>query len=352
MDIRDELNAMLEKLKNGESGEQLPTEAEVTDSSETADTAVDSDSENTEEEKEPSADSYAEFEIEPSDEPAAEAENNDFAADNDSGSPEKKKPRRKKGLLTTLENILQEDPDRLADERAEKVEPDEESSGGGNSGKFKRRVYAALGVVFTLFAVLGFAASVRYAANLFHSFTSGEQSKSDFAEVVYPAVIMDIQAFDSVTDLANDQIISASLWAMIMSDDDMDKYEKTFDVIAVPEIDVEAYAAKIFGSDVPELTHETVGSGELKFYYNSESKCYNVPVNPVTFTYKPEIEAVSKNGSEYTVTVNYLQEIPEWMENSPDYQNEVSKTVEFTLVESDDSYLIKSMTVISVNSEL
>ena len=260
---------------------------------------------------------------------------------------------KKSRIISTLEKILEENPGTIADERSEKTEPDEiDVSIKKDSGKLKRRIYAVFGVIFTVLAVIGLVSVIKSGTAHFRSFTAGENKKDSFTDIIYPAVIMDIESFNSPSELSSDQIISAALWSLVMSGSDMDKYEKTFDVISVPAIDVEAYAAKLFGDSLPELTHATVGSGELKFYYNEETKSYNVPVNPITFTYEPDITSVSKNDSEYIVTVDYIKELPAWMKENQNYGKEVSKTVEFRLNEKDGAYTISSMTVINVNAVL
>ncbi len=263
---------------------------------------------------------------------------------------EQGKPKSK--LVTALEKILEEDPNTISDERSEKTEDDEidVSLEKKSSGKLKQRIYGVLGVIFTVLAVFGLISVISRGASHLRSFTSGEDKKIEFISVIYPAVIMDIESFGAPSELSSEQIISASLWSLVMSADDMEKYEQTFDVISVPAIDVEVYAAQLFGDGLPALTHSTVGSGELKFYYNEETKSYNVPVNPIAFTYEPEVKSVSKKGSEYTVTVDYIKELPAWMEESQNFNKEVSKTVEFRLAESGDSYVILSMTVLKVNN--
>ncbi len=263
---------------------------------------------------------------------------------------EQSKPKSK--LVTALEKILEEDPNTISDERSEKIEDDEidVSLEKKSSGKLKQRIYAIFGVIFTVLAVFGLISVISRGASHLRSFTSGEDKKIEFISVIYPAVIMDIESFGTPSELSSEQIISASLWSLVMSADDMEKYEQTFDVISVPAIDVEVYAAQLFGDGLPALTHSTVGSGELKFYYNEETKSYNVPVNPIAFTYEPEVKSVVKKGSEYTVTVDYIKELPAWMEESPNFNKEVSKTVEFKLAESGDSYVILSMTVLNVNN--
>lgn len=250
----------------------------------------------------------------------------------------------KSRFVTTLEDILDENPDTLAAERSEKKETD--SSPAKRKSGLKQRIYVIFGVIVTLFALIGLCTTVRYSAKYFRNFASGQETRNDLNTLIYPLVIMDISEFDSVSELSSDQIISAALWSLVMSADDMEKYEATLDVISVPAVDVEAYAAKLFGTNLPALEHGTVGSGELTFYYNSDTKSYNVPTNPVTFTYIPDITSISKNSSEYTLTVDYIREIPEWMEQSKNFSREVSKTVEFKLQKSDDSYIISSMSIL------
>ncbi len=260
-------------------------------------------------------------------------------------------PKKKGRVVSALEKILDEDPAALSDERKEKPEADEIDVAlkkKKSKGKFKRNLFAFLGVIFTLLAIVGLIASVNYGVSKFRSFSVGETKRDRFTEVIYPAVIMDIESFANPSELASDQVISAALWSFVMKGD-FSKYTVTFDIISVPAVDVESFAAQLFGENLPELTHTTVGSGELKFYYNEAQKCYNVPIQPISFTYKPEITYVSKTGSEYTVTVDYIKELPSWMEDKEDFTPEISKTVEFKITEKDDSYTINSMTVINVN---
>ena len=157
---------------------------------------------------------------------------------------------------------------------------------------------------------------------------------------------MDIESFQSPSELTSEQIITAALWSMIMDGTSLEKYQMTFDVVSVPSTDVEAAAVKLFGENIPQLTHTTVGPANSRFYYNEESKTYNVPVKPATYTYSPDIKSVSKNGSEYTVTVDYIDELPAWMERTS------SKSVEFKLTETNEGYQISAMKVLSENNSL
>ena len=245
-------------------------------------------------------------------------------------------------ITSALEKIMDEDPDEIIAERSEKSEDGESDVQGG--GSLKKRLYTIFGIVFAVLACVGLVTVIATAVKLLGSFTSGDSKKTGFADVVYPAVIMDIESFDEPSQLTSDQVITAAIWSMIMSDGTLDSYEKTFDVVRVPAVDVESYAVKLFGDDLPELTHTTVGPAESRFYYNEEKESYNVPLTPVTFTYSPEIKSVTKSGSEYTLTVDYIDELPVWLPKTS------SKSVEFKLNQTSEGYQIKSMKVLSENN--
>ena len=84
-----------------------------------------------------------------------------------------------------------------------------------------------------------------------------------------------------------------------------------------------------------------------RFYYDAEKGVYNVPIHPIVFTYEPEIKSIVKSGSDYTITVDYIDERPSWMEKS------VSKSVEFHVTEkSDGTYQFNSMKILFVKNNL
>ncbi len=244
-------------------------------------------------------------------------------------------------LTSTLEKILDEDPEAIIERRSEKTESDDEKP---KSGRLKKGFYAVFGVIFAALACVGLITVIAKGINMFDSYTSGDSKKEGFESVIYPAVIMDIESFNDPTELPSDQVITAAIWSMIMTDGVLENYEMTFDVVKIPAIDVESYAVKLFGDNLPPLTHTTVGPADNRFYYNEESKSYNVPVEPITFTYSPEIKSATKSGNDYTVTVDYIDERPEWLTKVS------SKSVEFRLTETNGSYQIKGMKIISATT--
>lgn len=249
---------------------------------------------------------------------------------------------KKRRITSALTKILDEDTDALLNEKSEKTESDKVSELKSEK-KFRKRLYAILGVVFAFFAVIGIITSVGKGIGLIKNFTSGEVKKDGFTEVIYPAVIMDIESFNNASELTSEQIITASIWSIIMNDEKISKYSLNAggDTVSISAYDVEAQAVELFGQDLPEFVHTTLGPVESRFYFDADRGAYNVKVKPIIFTYHPEIKSIVKSGSDYTVTVDYVDERPAWMEKS------VSKSVEFNITEKDDgTYRINSMKIL------
>ncbi len=282
-------------------------------------------------------------EIENPNKAVSQEETDEIAEETSENDTEEAQEEEKPKKQSVLKKIMDEDPDELINERSEKTEQDKDIS--PKKALFKKRLYAALGVIFAIFALIGVITVAGKGVQMIKNFTTGEIRRDGFTEVVYPAVIMDIESFNSPTELTSEQIVTASIWAIIMSEDKISKYAVNpgTDTVSIPYMDVEAQAVEMFGTDHPEFEHCTVGPPDSRFFYSDG--VYNVRVKPITFTYSPEIRSIVKSGSDYTLTVDYVDELPSWMEKS------VSKSVEFRLTEKEDgTYYIRSMKILYVKS--
>ena len=242
---------------------------------------------------------------------------------------------------SALKSILDEDPDKLVAQRREHTE----FSPAGTSAvpNRKKPVYTILGVVLSVFAVIGIIATALKVAGSFHSFTSGEVKKDSFTQMIYPAAIMDIEPFSDPSQLTSEQIITATIWSIIMDEKKVSNYELTLDTVSIPDVDVEKYAVELFGENLPPFSHSTVGPVESRFYY--ADGVYNVKAKTITHTYAPEIKTIVKNGKEYTLTVDYIAELPQWMEKT------VAKQAEYKLTEKEDgTFRFNSMKILNVNN--
>ncbi len=242
---------------------------------------------------------------------------------------------------STFKKILDEDPAELIAQRSEHVESSEADT--VTDTPKKKRLYTVLGVVLTVFAVIGIIATIAKGIGFAKSFTSGEVKKDSFTQMIYPAAIMDIEPFSDPSQLTSEQVITATIWSIIMDESKVSKYDLTLDTVSIPDVDVEKYAVELFGENIPAFEHATVGPVESRFYYSDGA--YNVKVKTITHTYAPEIKSITKNGNEYTLNVDYIAELPQWMEKT------VAKQAEYKLIEKDDgTFQYSSMKILSVNS--
>ena len=142
----------------------------------------------------------------------------------------------------------------------------------------------ALGVVLSVLVVVGLvtvvAASSRAVAALFDN----TKQKEEFASRLNTLVMLDPLPFGTLDLYERDP-------------DDMSLY--------MPEVDVDAAAAALYGPDY-KLQHGTFSNDGLEFVYMPDKKAYKIPVTSQSGLYYPEVESMKTQHGVLRVTVGYL----------------------------------------------
>ena len=248
--------------------------------------------------------------------------------------PKAKKPEKEpepENILTETveeETIVQEFIDDIPD-IPDDIKIPERSADTVKNGKYN----SVLVLLCVILAIIGVIAIINACIS------GGSSSNDKYKKAIYPAVITDISPFENPAELTDNQILSSAIWFVIIDNEKLSQYPQRVDNMAIiPAEDIENFAKDMFGEDISELTHSTIVTADSKFYYNEEANSYSVDIKPYTFTYSPNVTAVSKKKGKYIVAVDYIAEHPEWMEDT------VSKSVEFTLSKNDNNgYKIDSM---------
>lgn len=261
----------------------------------------------------------------------------------------KKKNKRSK-RSEVINEIFEGEPISVADSKDSEFDSNAEIIKTNINSSNKGKAVTIFGAFLTIFAVIGFITSILFGYRFIKDFSTGASSKKDLLSVIYPLVMIDATEFSDISELSSDQIISSSIWSILMSPEELEKYDATMDVINVPATDVEKYASHLFGDNVPELEHTNVGAGEFLFYYVASTNSYNVSSNPIIFNYVPDIKSVDIDDEIYTLEVDYVVETPEWRNLNKGFEKQVAKTVEFKLHKSNDLYIIQSLKVLNINS--
>lgn len=247
-------------------------------------------------------------------------------------------------IMDMLENALDEDIIEL-----EYVSKNSEETPSYNAVPERKKnkmqtLYFFVGLFFTVMSIIGIVVTAKSAVGFVKNFSDDSKQKEEFAEYIYPVVITDPAAFESVNDLSDEVIIKASLWDIIMYDENSKYEQDASGNMYVPYIQVENHAKSLFGTT--NIVHSTVVfSQELTFFYDFETRMYKVPVSPQLFPNTPVVTEIQKTGERYTLTVDYQEPTPNWALMDSDYTPGIIKTMEYVLTKYNDGY-----TVISINS--
>lgn len=224
------------------------------------------------------------------------------------------KPRKKqdKESIDNIKRMFDEALDENREELSELTEaPAEPEMPESNPEGFRRRLYMLFGVVVTILAIVGLVSTIGFAVDKVKAFADNTQQKNEFAKFIYPIVICDPAPFNQTIKLRSDTMITAALWDVILYEDKT-KYETEFDMIIVPEVDVEQHCTKLFGTGL-SVEHQSVLGADIQFYYDETIKSYRVPSNPKFFTYSPYVEEITRVGERYTLLVGYVSPTPAWL---------------------------------------
>ena len=95
----------------------------------------------------------------------------------------------------------------------------------------------------------------------------------------------------------------------------------------------------MFGVDV-QTQIDTQHAASESFVYDAQSNCFNVPAEPMIFSYSPEIKKIQRNGDTYEVTVMYRGDVADWQKNSRNFQSGTTKTMQATIEKKSTGYRI------------
>lgn len=236
-------------------------------------------------------------------------------------------------IINMLDSAFEED----ISEISELSEIDAGADGTG-AGRTHSAFHFVLGLIVIVMSVIGVISTVSFVKGKIENIVDNTDQKNEFAKFIYPVVICDPPRFDQTARLRNETMVSAAVWDIILYED-KSKYDMDFDYLIVPQVDVEQHAARLFGSGL-NLSHTTIASADVSFYYDEEISSYRIPENPKYFTYSPYIEEISKVGESYTLTVGYVSPTPAWLTLTSDEAPKPEKYVEYVVQKRGENYTL------------
>lgn len=217
--------------------------------------------------------------------------------------------------------------------------------------RVSRRV-AVFGTVVLIFAIIGVVATAIGITKVTTDIIENKSQKEMFKRTVFPLVILDPPAFDSIDKLDSRTILSAGIWDFIMFEDKSKYVKDDLGNMTVPDVDIEAHITKVFGKSAV-IEHQELTDSEMQILYDPEGKVYMIPSAASMMSYVPHIEKVSRKGDEYTVTVGYVPSGPVWEGdiNGQKYEPDADKFLNYILKKNGkDSYIITAVKDLPVDN--
>ena len=242
-----------------------------------------------------------------------------------------------------IENGIKKAIDGALDENTDEIEKmtgnssDEPAPVHNDISKLKQTMTTVFGGFVLLMAVVGVLSTFFFFKGKINDIRNNSAEKAMFESYVFPLVVTDAPAFDNQHNLSSEIMLTAAAWDIILYPND--KYTEEFGYITVPAIDVEARAAKLFGTGL-SFVHQTLGDIELSFPYDEATKTYKLPVSPHYLSYVPKVEEIDRVNELYTLKVGYYSPMSTWL---PSREAKPDKYMFYTVLKRGDSYCITAI---------
>jgi len=198
----------------------------------------------------------------------------------------------------------------------------------------RNKSHFGVGILVMLLAVAGVVSIIGMTVH-FAKIRSEEKKQEEinvWNSFLIPVTAVNPSTFDDVMNAPMSEMIEVSVWSIIGSDLDPEKYDYSSGELAVPASEVEQSYLNYFGTQKP-IEHQTVEGYGYKFTYSSDNSCYYIPLTGISPVYTPSVvSAVEKNGM--TVITCGLVASGAWQQDystgkmvSPDPDNYITVTI-------------------------
>jgi len=245
-------------------------------------------------------------------------------------------------IVDSLGEALNEDIGGI-DEIDEEIDDFFDENDEGENEELPKKIhrgFVTIAALMLIFSVIGVIASVRAVSGTIRDITDKKALKNEFALFVFPVVMNDPPAYDTIDSLQQSTIITCAIWKIILTGN-KSSYPSEMGLMRVPKSDVEAAAKSLFGG-IREFEHQSAGNFDAAFIYDGKTGMYDVPMNPRFVSYSPLVTEISGVGELYTVTIEYMPPSPLSVAGI-EYDKTPVKTMIYTISRSKDKMTILSI---------
>lgn len=211
--------------------------------------------------------------------------------------------------------------------------------------KAQRKFPAAVivGAVTVLLAIIGLITVVTACVRLGARLLDNSAEKERFEQTLFPVVMFDPGAIESVEELDQLVLLRSSIWAAFTGN--MEKYTlDSSNRITVAKSDVDVACAKLFGPEIT-LEHQSFSDYMSTYFFDEERQSYLAPMDSTSVLYTPQVEDIDHSGVIYTLRVGYMESGNEWLQSlqGRDYEPTPDKYMIYTLKKVDEHFQLVSI---------
>lgn len=171
--------------------------------------------------------------------------------------------------------------------------------------KRTRTANLVVGIFVLVFFVIGVVSTVSLIAGRMKKASDNGSRLREYESFIYPVVMNDPDTFDDVSKAQQDQLIAISIWSILQSNLETDKYTYSEKGMLIPKKDVEEAFEKLFGSEV-KVSHTSTDGGGIEFRFSEKKGQYIIPITGITPLYTPTVLEANEKNDFVTLLVGYL----------------------------------------------
>lgn len=173
--------------------------------------------------------------------------------------------------------------------------------------KRKKNFYFVFGLIAVIFSLIGFFGCILLSVNFFRDKNAQKEEAEfkEYNEFLVAVAAVDPDNFDDITAASMEELIEISVWSIISSDLEPDKYDYSSGELAIPLMDVETAFREYFGTQLT-IGHQSVTGYGYEFSYSEEDSCYYIPLTTIEPLYTPSVTDSEVKGDTVTLTVGFI----------------------------------------------
>ena len=200
-----------------------------------------------------------------------------------------------------------------------------------------------LGLLIAVLALVGVVTVLVAGVSAIRGVVEKSRNFDEYNTLLAPVVMNDPAAFDDLTQADPEQLLDITIWSILRSGLSPDQYDYDDNGMVIPEADVTAEFARLFGTEVAPQ-HGTVEGYGYTFAYDATQQTYSIPLTGVVPTYTPRVVDKETRGDTIVLTVGYIGG-DQWAQDEQGNMvaPEPDKYMRVTLREGENGYYISAL---------